>query len=194
MRKRFPVILGLGLLVVVPAIVAGYFLQRLRSYTRLLDAYECNESMCEADFDGDGNKGKLSIDRSGPKPEFDSWWVVNDSSKELLRLPRRSIDNSLRTHAALLPEPGGARLVVYDHIHDSAGPRSLVFVYNGTKMQPVSATEKDYQLFAAIRASEDTGSLQAWGLFQLLVWPMLCFYYLLLSLVTWRAVRRPHLG
>ena len=146
----------------VPAVVAVYLLQVIRSYDKLLEKYECDQSVCEADFDGDGIKGTLSIDREAPRPEFDSWFVVRDSGKELFRLPRRSINNSLRTHAALLPEEGRARLIVYDHMYDTAGPRTLVLVFDGEKMQPVLPTKKDYQLLDAIRARDETGTLEAW--------------------------------
>lgn len=190
MRRGFPVALGFGFLIVTPALVAGYLLQVNRSYDKLLEKYECDQSVCEADFDGDGIKGTLSIDRAAPRPEFDSWFVVRDSGKELLRLPRRSIDNSLRTHAALLPEKGRARLIIYDHIYDSAGPRTLVLGFDGEKMQQVLATKKDYQLLAAIRARDETGTLEGWSIFQLVVWPTLFCYYLVVFVVIWRVLRK----
>src|SRR5882672_9943786 len=126
--------ISLAFLILIPGLVVFSFGYRLHRYHSLLEKYECKRDLCEADFDGDGVLGTLSIDRTSPAAKFDSWWVVTDSGKELLREPRRSIDNSLKTHAAIIDDRGKARLIIYDHIFDHNPPRSLVFVFDGKTM------------------------------------------------------------
>jgi hypothetical protein len=175
--------IGLSFLILVPALVVLCFGYRIQRYHALLEKYECNRDVCEADFNGDGVPGTLSIDRTAPAPDFDSWLVVRDSGKELLREPRRSIDNSLKTHVAVISESRPARVIVYDHIFDHKPSRSLVLAYNGKSMMQQSPSEKDNEVLAAMGAVDETGTYERWILFQLLAVPALIGYYIILAIV-----------
>jgi hypothetical protein len=186
--RRNPLFLrvGFGVLILAPVLAVYFFEHRIKHYEALLEKYECDRRVCEADFDGDGRPGTLSIDRTAPAPKFDSWFVIVDSGKELLREPRRSIDNSLKTHAAVIAEAGVARVIIYDHIFDHGTPRSLVFAYDGKSMVKVSPSEEEREVLAAIEANDETGTFEKWVLFRLLVIPGLVFYYLVLGFVAFR--------
>lgn len=173
---------GLGLLVLIPALVVLCFGYRIHRYHVLLEKYECNRDVCEGDFNGDGEPGTLSIDRTSPAPDFDSWLVVRDSGKELLRAPRRSIDNSLKTHVAVISESRPAHVIVYDHIFDHKPSRSLVYVYDGKTMVQQPPSENDSEILAAMGAVDETGTYERWVLFQILAVPALVCYYALLIL------------
>lgn len=175
-----------GLLILLPGLGAFWFGLRLHRYHALLEKYECNRNVYEADFDGDGIPGTLSIDRSAPAADFDSWLVVVDSGTELLREPRRSIDNTLKTHAALIKDEAPVRLIIYDHIFDHRPPRSLVFAYAGKTMVKVAPSEKDKEVLAAMGANDETGSLERWILFQFIVVPTLVCCYAVVAFVGWR--------
>jgi hypothetical protein len=182
--------IGLSLLILVPALVVLCFGYRIHRYHALLEKYECNRDVCGADFNGDGVPGTLSIDRASPAPDFDSWLVVRDSGKELLREPRRSIDNSLKTHAAIISESRPVRLIIYDHIFDHKPPRSSVFTYDGKIMVQQPLSENDNEVLAAMGAVDETGTYERWVLFQLLAVPGLVCYYALFILA-WRILVKP---
>ena len=147
----------------------AFFQGRLDRYSAVLENYECNRAVCQADFDGDGVPGKLFIDYDKPIANFDSWFVVEDSGRQLLKQPRRSYDSSLRTHAAILTEPSvRTRLIIYDHIRDGDPPRDLVFAYDGSsKMLQVLPRRIDEKVLAALATTDDAGTKHQWLLFQL---------------------------
>ena len=186
MKKSLWLKMIFGVLLVVPTLVVYGFWHRIYRYHLLLNEHECQRNVCEADFDGDGVQGSLSVDKNMPAEDFDSWLVVTDSGKELLREPRRSIDNTLRTHAGIVSSPGGARLIIYDHIFDHKPPRSSVFAYDGRRMARVTPSEGDLEILAAMAARDETGTFEAWMLFQILSLPALACYYLLLAFAGWK--------
>ena len=55
--------IGLGFLILIPALVVFSFGYRLHRYHSLLEKYECKRDLCKADFDGDAVPGTLSIER-----------------------------------------------------------------------------------------------------------------------------------
>src|SRR6266545_2201776 len=117
MKRSLVVGIVVTLLALAPAAIV-FWLSRVDSHHQaMLNKYECDRDVCEADFDGDGLLGTLTVDSVAPLSEYDSWWVVVDSGKELLRLPRRHIDNTLRTHAALYAQSGVTRIIIYDHLN-----------------------------------------------------------------------------
>lgn len=149
----------------------------------VLQKYECNRALCHADFDGDGVPGKLFIDYDKPLANFDSWFVVEDSGRQLLKQPRRSYDGSLRTHAAILDDPLASRLIIYDHIRDGNPPGNLVFVYDGSrKMVQVPPQITDEQVLAALATTDDAGTKREWLLFQVAKPVVNCFLAALVGL------------
>jgi len=189
MKRSLLVDVIVVLIVLLPA-AATFWLSRIDSHNlALLDEYECDSDVCEADFDGDGLSGKLTVDRGAPLSQYDSWWVVTDSGKELLRLPRRDIDNTLRTHAAVYTQSGMTRIVIYDHL-DKKKPVSAVYAYDGHRMVEVQPAEKDKEIFKAMGSLDDSGSFGNWILFRTFWKPTLIFYYLLVVLIGWIARRQ----
>src|SRR5882762_6329372 len=171
--------IGGSFLILAPALAVLFFGYRIHRYHADLEKYACNREVCEADFDGDGIPGTLSIDRTSPAPNFDSWFVVRDSGKEFLREPRRSIDNSLKTHVAVISDSRPARVIVYDHIFDHKPSRSLVFAYDGKTMVQQPPSENDREVLAAMGAVDETGTYERWVFFEILAVPALVGYYAL---------------
>jgi hypothetical protein len=166
-----------ALMSIVPLLAVAFFQGRLNYYSGLLQNYECNSAVCDADFDGDGIPGKRFIDYDAPASTIDAWFVVEDSGRQLLRQPRRSLDTSLRTHAAVIKESPRARLIVYDDIRDSGAPRSLVFAYDGSgRMIQVPSVKTDKDVLAALASTDDAGTRNRWLLFQLVAKPALLCY------------------
>lgn len=189
MKRLLLVGIILTLIAVLPAGVT-FWLSRVDSYNvAVLNEYECDGDRCESDFDGDGMSGTLTVDRGAPLSQYDSWWVVTDSGKELLRLPRRDIDNTLRTHAAIYTQSGMTRIVIYDHL-DKKKPVSTVYAYDGHRLVEVKPTEKDKEILKAMGSLDDSGSFGAWVLFRVFWKPALVFYYLLLVAIGWIGLRK----
>lgn len=180
----------LFILISVTPLIAFAFLQGRNShYLALLEKYECDRERCEADFDGDGIPGCLTIDYRAPAVNFDSWFVVEDSGRQLLKLPRRKYDNSLRTLAAIVADPVG-RLIIYDHIRDGEPPRDLVFAYDGSsKMIPVSPQKLDLEVLAALATTDDTGTRYRWLLVQFAT-PFVLLYLAALAAFVWYRRRK----
>jgi hypothetical protein len=112
-----------------------------------------------------------------------------DSGKELLRLPRRDIDNSLRTHAALYSLSGTTRIIIYHHVNKKT-PVNAVYAYVGHRMVEVGPAEKDREILKAIGSLDDSGSFGTWVLFRVFWKPALVCYYLLLVVIGWILLRK----
>lgn len=177
------------LLALGPAGIAFWFSRVDNHHQAVLNEYECDRDVCEADFDGDGLLGTLTVDRAAPLSQYDSWWVVVDSGKELLRLPRRYIDNTLRTHAAVYTQSGTTRITIYDHL-DKKKPVNAVYAYDGHRMVEVAPSEKDRGILKAMGSLDDSGSFGTWVLFRVFWKPALVCYYLLLVVIGWIAFRK----
>jgi hypothetical protein len=177
------------LVTMFPMVAFVYLQGRISHYLALLEKYECDSERCEADFDGDGIPGSLTIDYRAPAMNFDSWFVVEDSGQQLLKLPRRKYDNTLRTLAAIAADPVG-RLIIYDHIRDGNPPRELVFAYDGSsKMIPVSPQKLDLEILAALASNDDTGTRYRWLLVQF-VTPLVGLYLVALVAFAWYRRRK----
>lgn len=189
--KRLVLGFVVTLLALGPAGIVVWLAKLDNHHQAVLNEYECIRDVCDVDFDG-GSSGTLSVDRAAaPASEYDSWWVIVDSGNELLRVPRRYIDNTLRTHVAVHSEFGRTRLVIYDHLNKEK-PVNTVYAYDGRRMVEVSASEKDRLILKAMDALDDAGSFGKWVLFRVVWKPALVGYYLLLVAVGW-IVRRKQL-
>jgi len=185
--------LVLGIIVTLLALgpaATALWLSRVDNHHRaVLSEYECDRDVCEADFDGAGLLGTLTVDRSAPLSQYDSWWVVVDSGKELLRSPRRYIDNTLRTHVAVYSLSGTTHITIYDHL-DKKRPVNAVYAYDGHRMVEVAPSEKDREILKAMGSLDDSGSFGTWVLFRVFWKPALSCYYLLLVIIGWIAFRK----
>ena len=185
--KRF----CLALVSIVPLLAVAFFQGRMNHYAALLEKYECNRAVCDADFDGDGVPGNLFIDHAAPKSNFDSWFVVEDSGRQLLKQPRRSYDTSLRTHAAIISEPLATRLIIYDHMRDGGTPRNVVFAYDGSsRMIEVAPRKIDQDVLSALATTDDAGTRRQWLLFQLSKPILLCYFIALTVFILYRRTKR----
>lgn len=86
----------LPILIIVPAVSVAYFQGRIKRYSNLLAQYECRTESCVIDLSKHGRLGRVFIDHRNPADGFDSWFVAEDSGRELLRVPRRFLDDSLQ--------------------------------------------------------------------------------------------------
>jgi hypothetical protein len=188
----------LALLIIVPLLVERGLSQRGERHNEMVSKYEryCLETPCEADFNGNGKKDLLIVDRkTPPSPGFDSWLVATEDGRELLRLPHWFKDGSFRTHIAIRNESGGDRLLVFDGTHmlpgSSSAPASLVFAWNGQQMVNAQPTDLDHDILTALATRDDSGTFHYWILYEFVRLPVLAVYYLLLAgITTWLAFRR----
>lgn len=177
------------LLLTVPMLITYWLSAKDRSYDEILRLYECQDNICNADFDGDGMLGQLIVEEAPPS-SYDSWLVVIDSGRELLRLPHRRVDNTLRTHVAVRYETGNARLIVYDHIRGQNPPLNAVFAWNGRDMAQIFPSESDDEILTAMAARDDTGSQSYWAFYRAF-WTLalICYYIPLIILIAWQYPR-----
>jgi hypothetical protein len=105
---------------------------------------------------------------------------VNDSHRELIRLPFSYADSTLRTHVAIRNETGGARLLIFDHTTEGK-PIRQVFAWDGKQMVQVQPSAADQEILVALGAHDDAGSWNDWALYRSLRIPVLVGYYVLLA-------------
>jgi hypothetical protein len=180
-----------ALVSIIPVLAIAFFQGRMNHYSTLLQKYECNRAVCDADFDGDGIRGKLFINHDAPISNFDSWFVVEDSGRQLVKQPRRSYDTTLRTHAAIINESLPTRLIIYDHVQDGNPPRDLVFAYDGSgKMIEVPPQKVDLDVLAAFAATDDAGTRNQWLLFQFAKPVLVCYLAVLIVFASYRRKKR----
>lgn len=182
---RFAIVIVLLLFIVAPLVIYNRFASKDLQYSQTITKYECVQDNCAADFDGDGRAGDLLIDRTSPPPSGaysarQAWLVVNDSHRELLRLPFSYADSTLRTHVAIRNEIGGARLLIFDHTTEGK-PIRQVFAWDGKQMVQVQPSAADQEILAALGARDDAGSWNDWALYRSLMLPILVSYYVLLA-------------
>jgi hypothetical protein len=173
------------LFILAPLVIYSRLSSKDERYTQTITKYECVQDNCVADFDGDGRTGNLLIDRTSPPPSgsysaHQAWLVVNDSHRELLRLPFSYADSTLRTHVAIRNEIGGARLLIFDHTTEGK-PVRQVFAWDGKQMVQVDPSAADQEILAALSARDDAGSWNDWALYRSLILPILVGYYVLLA-------------
>lgn len=188
--------LGIGLILFsVPLVIDSRFSLRDDHYNKLVLDHERVQDESRADFDGDGTPGTLMIDRKTAPPQasypgIQAWIVVIDSGRELLRLPYRYGDSTLRTHVAIREEAGRSRFLVFDHTAQGA-PTRQVFVWNGNSMTEIEPSLSDQEILSALGARDDAGSWNDWALYRSLRVPALFLYYLVLlvSLGAWLTIR-----
>ena len=173
------------LFILTPLVIYSRLSSKNERYTQAIRKYECVRDNCAADFDGDGRAGNLQIDRTSPPPSGtysarQAWLVVNDSHRELLRLPFSYADSTLRTHVAIRNEISGARLLIFDHTTEGK-PIRQVFAWDGKQMVQVEPSAADQEILAALSARDDAGSWNDWALYRSLMLPILAGYYVLLA-------------
>ncbi len=184
-KMRVALFSALVLLIFTPLVIYSRLSSKDERYTQAITKYECVQDNCAADFDGDGRTGNLLVDRTSPPPSGSysarqAWLVVNDSHRELLRLPFSYADSTLRTHVAIRNEIGGARLLIFDHTTEGK-PVRQVFAWDGKQMVQVQPSAPDQEILAALGARDDAGSWNDWALYRSLTLPILVGYYVLLA-------------
>jgi hypothetical protein len=161
---RFAIVIVLLLFVVTPLVIYNRLASKDLRYSQTITKYECVQDNCAADFDADGRTGNLLIDRTSSPPSGSysarqAWIVVNDSHRELLRLPFSYADSTLRTHVAIRNEIGRARLLIFDH-RTEGKPIRQVFAWDGKQMVQVEPSTTDQEILAALSARDDAGELE----------------------------------
>ena len=154
------------------------------------DAQECVNEPCKVDFDGDAIPGLLYIDRASPAEYYDSWLVAVEKGHEILRLPHRRLDNTLRTHVGIRTEKGRIHLVVYDPMNLPGPAISAVFAWNGSRLVQINASRDDQEVLKAMAARDDAGAFTFWAAYRTLRLPALTVYYVIWGLYAWWIVRR----
>ena len=186
MPRSFPLtitVLALALFLIDACLAAKNY-----RYNRLVREYECaypEQSMCQADFDGDGRPTVIQI-----IPHADAYVELPpkfpEGSQGLLRLNVRDIDNTDKTHVAVRTEMGKARLLIYD------GSVRVVYAWDGEKLAEYPQTAIDKEILSAMAAVDVTGTFEQWLIYLLLMWPLRIGYILLfvVAVVSYRRRRR----
>jgi hypothetical protein len=154
------------------------------------DAQECTAEPCKLDFDGDAIAGLLKIDRASPAEYYDSWLVATENGQEILRLPYRRLDNTLRTHVGIRNQGTGTCLIVYDHIKLPGPPIAAVFAWNGERLVQSTPSDEDQKVLKAMSARDDAGAFTLWAAYRTLRVPALTVYYIVWGICAWLVIRR----
>lgn len=182
------------LLALLPFPIIYWLSARDRYYDDVLkgirDAQECTNEPCKLDFDGDAIAGLLKIDRASPAEYYDSWLVATENGHEILRLPHRRLDNTLRTHVGIRGQGNQTRLIVYDHMNLPGPPMSAVFAWNGEKLAQINPSGEDQEILRAMGARDDAGSFTIWAAYRTLRVPALTVYYILWGICAWLVICR----
>ncbi len=182
------------LLALLPFPIIYWLSAKDRHYDDVLrgmqDAQECTDQPCKLDFDGDAIAGLLEIDRASPPEYYDSWLVATEHGHEILRLPYRRLDNTLRTHVGIRSEGKRTRLIVYDHMNLPGPPISAVFAWNGERLVQINPSNEDQEVLKAMGARDDAGGFTIWAAYRTLRVPALTVYYILWAVCAWLVVRR----
>jgi len=186
------------LLALLPFPIIYWLSAKDRHYDDVLrgmrDAQECTEQPCKLDFDGDTVAGLLKIDRASPAEYYDSSLVAMENGHEILRLPYRRLDNTLRTHVGIRIEGNRTRLIVYDHMNLPGPPISTVFAWNGERLVQITPSDEDQEILKAMGARDDAGDFTIWAAYRTVRVPALTVYYLLWGVCAWLVVRRERRG
>ena len=89
-----------AILVGIPLVLNFWISRKDKYYDYLVQRYECEPRICEADFNGDGRPERMERMKKSSTSQFESL-VLTDGKHELLKVPYDYIDGSLRTHEAL---------------------------------------------------------------------------------------------
>lgn len=176
-------------ILVVSAIMLPLFayssLNTRSSYLQhMADMYECEKDVCEADFNGDGVLGRVSIERMKNSADAGgAWLVVDDGGQELLRLPYEYLDNTLRTHVAVRKGTGNrSQLLIFDGTRGRRKVISAVYEWQSGSMVETSPAPIETEILTAMAAHDDVGTWLWWSLYRALALPLLLGYYVLLAL------------
>jgi hypothetical protein len=188
------VLVILLLLALLPFPICYWLSAKDRHYDDVLrgirDAQECKDQPCKLDFDGDAIPGLLKIDRASPAEYYDSWLVATENGHEILRLPYRYLDNTLRTHVGIRSAGNLTRLIVYDHMSFPGPPISAVFAWNGERLVQVYPSDEDQEVLKAMGARDDAGVFTIWAAYRTFRLPALTVYYILWGICAWLVIRR----
>lgn len=175
----------------VPALLTFWLSSVDKRYDDVLDTYECPRDVCAADFDGDGISERVIVIRESPSSVEGSLSVTRNNGQEILRLPYRHIDNTLRTHIGIRGGSRKTHLIIYDQIRGDSRTFNTAFEWDGEKMAEVPPSEGDQEVLHAMAARDDAGAFNKWVLFRISKTPVLLCYYSLFGVMLWKS--RPSL-
>ncbi len=187
MSKKITLVTVLtSLLFVAPALLAFWLSSVDKRYDDVLDIYECPRDVCAADFNGDGISQRLIVNRESPSSVEGSVSVTRNNGQELLRLPYRHIDNTLRMHIGIRGGSTKTHLIIYDQLKGDGRTFNTVFEWDGEKMAQVPPSEDDQEVLYAMAARDDAGGFNKWVLFRISKTPVLLCYYSLFGVMLWK--------
>ncbi len=145
----------------------------------LVRRYECSER-CSADFDGDGVAGEVLIEwRKDSAVPGDQWLIASDGGKELLRVPFRYLDNTLRSHAAVRSLDGKTRLLIYWGAMREPKNGTSVDAWSDQKMVESIPMAAEREVLSAIAERDDSGGFANLVAYRLIRKGALIGYYVL---------------
>ena len=168
-------------LAAIPFLLHVWFSRKDKSYDELIQRYECNPGVCEADFNGDESPERVErVKRSSTSIE--EVLVVKDGDREILSVPYEYVDGTLKTHVAIRrAEAGDATLLVFDGTRGGE-PQRNAFRWNGRQLVEVTPSPEDIRILTAMAARDNAGTWVIWGLYRAFLVPMLLAYYTVLVL------------
>lgn len=173
MKKSIGLLAVLLFASIIPLLMHLWIGRIIAYYDHLASMYECQSSKCVADFDGDGVKGELIINKD------QGFVLVQEKSVELMRIPYSYIDNSYRTRLALDSFQGKTRLIVYDGTYERDHLTKAVYEWDGSKMAETKPSSKDSEITTAFALQDDSGWWNIRSLYYLIAKPAFAVYEIL---------------
>ena len=172
--------------VLAPALVAAWLMYSYHRHRTLVARFECPDFPCVRDVNGDGRLDSILTTRP-PTLHQASWGdviIVVDGRRRPL-VPHNPIDNTWRTHVAVVPHTEGAsHLVVFDGTAERGlEPIKGAFAWDQSSVVPVKASWRDRRVMAAMAAFDDKGMSWFWILARFVLPVLLLGYYFVLTLL-----------
>ncbi|MCP9496338.1 MAG: hypothetical protein MSG64_17990 [Pyrinomonadaceae bacterium MAG19_C2-C3] len=172
-------------IITLPLFAYSWFSARYSYLQQLTEMYQCEKDVCEADFDGDGVLGRVVIERTNNSASADaSRLVVTDGGQEILRLPYAYLDNTFRTHIAVIKGTGNkSQLLIFDGTRGRQDVTKAVYEWQSGNMIRTSAVPIEMEILTAMAAHDDAGKWLWWSLFRAFSVSLLLGYYIVLACI-----------
>lgn len=181
-------------LIYAPFAVSRQFTNYYERYEAIAKKYECYPvETCQADFNGDGKPDRfVMVDE--PNDVYLHYYRLkifieeNGVEKEILDLRYDQIDNTYRTHTAVVEQFGEKKLIIYDTVN-----KEPYYIWDGSRLAPVwdgktpshpviERAIHEREIRQAMALEDDTGGFNQKIMFQTSLYSLFALYYTMLSI------------
>ena len=190
--KNFLLLMFLFLLVYAPFLASREINNYYERYEAIAKKYECYPvETCKADFNGDGKLDRFMLVDEPNEVYLKNYYRLkiyveeNNQPKEILNIRYDGIDNTYRTHIAVVEQFGEKKLIIYDTIN-----KEQFYVWDGSRLSPIwdgkeldvskerAILEREIQ--KAMALEDDTGGFNEKIMFRTSIYSHFVLYYLML--------------